>query len=339
MIYTLLLACVRDSVITQPFPGSESTDVGETDLPNDSGEPAGGDSGLVDSGTGDTEPNDTGGPCAPVQAPSATSAEVFSRAGSIIAESPSSFSAGNFGPTMQAAGFSWVALQVANGTTVHDSAEWAQWISEWRCYIPYVGAWTVTLTDPETEARLSADILADHGFDFLIVDAEYEYKYSQDSGYCGECFERTGRWISAYQAQASARGVSGRPAALTSYGRVDMADLDWRAWSNAGFHLLPQTYWNESAIYQPYLAVDAAVRWVRPEMETYAFFGADMVHPMLGIWGSGAIGYVSGQTYVDDLAAAQSAYGQVGFSVFRGDMMPADEWAVLGSGVSRGLAR
>lgn len=330
MLVAVLLACAADGgLIPQPFPG-DATEAADSGTPTDSG--------PFDSGLSDTGADDTNEPCTPVDAPTATSAEVFSRGGVLIAESPTSFSAGTFGPTLQAAGFSWVAVQVQNGTTSHDSSNWADWMAEWRCYVPYVGAWSVTLTEPETEATLSADILADHGFDFLIVDAEYEYKYSQDAGYCGECFERSGRWLAAYQAQAAARGVSDRPAALTSYGRVDMADLDWRGWSNAGFHLLPQTYWNENAIYQPYLCVDAALRWVRPEMESNPFFSSDMVHPMLGIWGSGTAGYVTGQSYLDDLAAAQATYGQVGFSVFRGDMTPGEEWAVLGQGIAQGLA-
>lgn len=310
-------------------------DAGNEDIPFDA--PVGDGDDDADDPAEDPETEEE--PCAPVPAPPATAAEIFSRAGAIIAESTSSFPASAFGPTLRDNGFSWVSVQIVNGEGVQEEANWAGWMEAWRCYLPYVGAWGVNRTAPETEADLAADLVALYGFDFYIADAEYEYKYSQDSGYCGECFERSGRWINAFTSRLSSHGLTGLPLALTSYGRVDLADLDWRSWSNAGFHFMPQTYWNDSDIYEPRACVEMAVTWIRPDVgETSPFWTADQVHPMLGIWGGGSTRYVTGREYVDNLAAAQAAWGQVGFSVFRGDMCPSDEWAVLGEGIAAGLA-
>jgi hypothetical protein len=285
---------------------------------------------------GDPEPEEE--PCTPVPAPPATASEIFSRAGAIIAESTSAFPASAFGPTLRDNGFSWVSVQIINGEGIQEEASWSGWMEAWRCYLPFVGAWGVNRTAPEAEAGLAADLVAGHGFDFYIADAEYEYKYSQDSGTCGECFERSGRWITEFMGRLSGHGLADFPVALTSYGRVDLADLDWRSWSSAGFHFMPQTYWNDYDIYEPRACVEMAVTWIRPEMETSPFWTADQVHPMLGIWGGGVSRYVTGSQYVENLAAAQAAWGQVGFSVFRGDMCPSGEWPVLGEGIAAGLA-
>jgi len=346
MLALLLLAGCEGSFRGGGDPsGDDAREPGDAseDVPRDEAGEAPGDETLVEdvpaeqAEVEDPAPEDLPeeeGPCTPVPAPTATASDIFSRAGVMIAESTSAFPAGSFGSVLRDNHFSWVAVQIVNGEGVNEEAAWDGWIASWRCYLPYVGAWGVNRTSPEAEADLAADKVARHDFAFYIADAEQEYKYSQEPDYCGECFERSGRWIAEFSSRLAGHGLPDLPVALTSFGRVDLADLDWRVWSDSGFHFLPQAYWNEYPIYQPSECVRAAVTWIRPEVEDSPFWTADQVHPMIGIWDD----RMGARQYLDDLAAARTAYGQLGFSVYRGDSCPSGEWPVLGQGVVEGLA-
>jgi hypothetical protein len=234
----------------------EAVDATEDDSRDEAGETSGDDILIEDlpseaeeiEDAAPEDPPEEEEPCTPVPAPPASSYDIFSRAGVMIAESTSSFPAGAFGPLLRENHFSWVAVQIVNGEGVNEESAWDGWIAAWRCYVPYVGAWGVNRTSPEAEADLAAEKVAGHDFAFFIADAEQEYKYSQDADYCGECFERSGRWIAEFRSRLAGYGLTDLPVALTSFGRVDLADLDWRIWSDSGYHFLPQAYWNEFPI-------------------------------------------------------------------------------------------
>jgi hypothetical protein len=263
-------------------------------------------------------------------APSPSS--MWSKAGMWVVAPPTTFPASAFGQRIKDHGFTWVALQIMDGTTVHEEAQWPAWIAAWRTYVPYVGAWVVNRIDPIAEADLAADKLVQYGFDFFIANAEAEYKYSQPT-FCGPCFDRSSQYVARFRSK-----LPTMPSAMSSFGRVDLADIDWRAWRDGGFHFLPQTYWNDSPIYQPQSCVERAIHYVRPEdPKKTPFWTPDLVHPTIGLWGGGAGTYVSGAQYGADLAASKAAHGQRGASVYRGDMIPASEWAGLGQVMAQGL--
>ncbi len=220
---------------------------------------------------------------------------------------------------------SWVAVLVHDGLTENArNAGYFQsgWIAQLRAKGVAVGAWGVQRTDPEGEAKLAAKLVQKWGFDFYIADAEAEYKYTSPSGaFDAVAYGRSKRFVAAFRAL-----MPKLPAALSTYGRADMCDIDWAAWRGAGFVYLPQTYWNEFDIYQPSECVKGAVKAGWPK---------NQVFPTIGIWGGGQRKYVSAADYVADLKKG----GTVGFSVYVGESMALSEWDVFGPAVAAGLAR
>src|SRR5207302_1833233 len=104
------------------------------------------------------------------------------------------------------------------------------------------------------EAKLAAQLVTKWGFDFYVADAENEYKYSLGPGmFSPEQFGRSKRFVTAFRALQPRL-----PAAISSYGRADLCDIDWQAWRDQGCVYLPQAYWNEDAIYQPSACVTGA---------------------------------------------------------------------------------
>jgi hypothetical protein len=238
---------------------------------------------------------------------------------------PAAFSPGDLGAAAKAGSFKWITVQVHDGVVVQSDAESAfasGWIDAMRSLGFKVGGWGPLRTSPEDEAKVASDLVAKWKLDFYVADAEAEYKYTApDGSFSPEEFGRSARFVKAFRALQPTL-----PAAVSSYGRADLADLDWKAWRTGGFVYMPQAYWNEDLIYQPSACMDAAVKlgWAR-----------STVFPTIGIWGGGARKYVSADEYVADLEKASV----VGFSVYLGESMPFGEWAELGKGISAGLAR
>ena len=119
----------------------------------------------------------------------------------------------------------------------------------------------------------------------------------------------------------------GLPAALSSYCRPDMHDLDWAAWHTADFVFLPQAYVNDfGAAAAPAACVSAAA----------PVFGAANVYPTIGMY-PGARRPLTGAGYARLLRRA----GTVGFSVYLAETRMDDrEWQSLGAAIdSLGIAR
>ena len=259
-----------------------------------------------------------------VASPPPAAPTIWDHAGAFIWHG-AAFPAGAGAPKMQNNHIAWVAILIHDGLNVDaDSAAQldAGWMAQYRSRGISVGAWGVNRVSPEQEAQLAASLIRQRGFDFYIANAEAEYKYTQPNGaWSPEAYGRSARFVAAFRGE-----LPDLPAAVSSYGRTDLADIHWAAWRDGGFHYLPQTYWNESDIYQPRLAVDAAVAsgWPRSR-----------VHPTFGIWGGGARRVVTGDEYVNDLLGQ----GTLGFSIYLGEVTGDADWAAMGRGVSAGLAR
>jgi hypothetical protein len=218
-------------------------------------------------------------------------------------------------------GFGWVAVFVHDGL-VEDPIE-ADWVNRFRqaTGLP-VGGWGVLRTEASLEASLAHEIVERYGLDFYIANAEAEYAYTREDGQNAQRFERSRVFVDAFRAKRPTL-----PAALSSYCRADMQDLDWNAWRAAGFVFLPQAYVNDfGALVTPDMCLQGA----------RAHFPRRAVHPTIGMH-PGAARSLRAVDYVRLLARA----GTVGFSVYLAETrMTEGEWQVLGSGIaSRGIAR
>jgi hypothetical protein len=112
------------------------------------------------------------------------------------------------------------------------------------------------------------------------------------------------------------------PAAVASFCRPDQHDLDWKAWSAAGFDFLPESYVNDlGASVDPASCVAGAA----------AFFPSDRVHPIVGMY-QGKFGLGSTATYAGLLQQA----GTKGFSVYLAEQGMTDaKWAAFGHAITR----
>lgn len=224
------------------------------------------------------------------------------------------------GQELRANGFGWVAVFVQDGVT-EDPVE-NDWIARFRTASGLaVGGWGALRTQPVREARLASALVSRDGLDFYIADPEADYAYSGPSGPSTDRFRRSGLFVAAFR-----RLQPSLPAAVSSYCRPDEHDLDWSAWSSAGFAFLPQAYVNDfGTAASPESCVDAA--------KTY--FPASSVHPTIGMY-PGVARSLRATAYARLLAQA----GTVGFSVYLAETrMTPDDWNALGTAMrSRGIA-
>jgi hypothetical protein len=219
------------------------------------------------------------------------------------------------------AGFGWVAVFLHDGTA-EDPVE-ADWVARFRraTGLP-VGGWGVLRTQPADEAALVDRLLTRYGLDFYVADAETEYEYSGVGGTDPARFARSRAFVSAFRTLRP-----GLPAALSSYCRPDLHDLEWGAWRAAGFVFLPQAYVNDfGADAAPAACVHAAA----------PVFGVRNVHPTIGMH-RGARRPLTSAGYARLLARA----GTVGFSVYLAETRMDDrEWQSLGAAIATlGIAR
>ncbi len=223
---------------------------------------------------------------------------------------------------LKAAGVKWVAVQISDGTTVNPEVEQALqagYIQKLHVAGIKVGFWGVNRLDPEAEAKVSADQVKKWGADFYIADAEIEYKYTAGDGKPSpENYGRSQRWVKTFR-----EALPDIPAAVSSYGRADMADIDWKAWRDAGFDYLPQAYENEFDIYDVRESAKGAVKTGWP---------LDRVHPTVGLWGGGQKRLVTSGEYMQELREAKT----VGFSSYLAEQMSDDDWAGLTAAIRQG---
>ncbi len=218
-------------------------------------------------------------------------------------------------------GFGWVAVLVHDGL-VEDPVD-DDWVARFRraSGLP-VGGWGVLRTQPVEEAALADALVGRYGLDFYIADAEADYGYSGDDGPDAERFRRSQGFVAAFRKLRPTL-----PAGLSSYCRPDEHDIDWGAWSSAGFVFLPQAYVND---FGAAVAPEACVRAAR------AYFPTTAVHPTIGMYaGVRRSLRAAGYTRLLDRA------GTVGFSVYLAETgMTEDQWRDLGDAIEKlGIAR
>lgn len=224
------------------------------------------------------------------------------------------------GQELRANGFGWVAVFVQDGAT-EDPVE-NDWIARFRAASGLsVGGWGALRTEPVREAQLASSLVSRDGLDFYVADAESDYVYSGSDGASDERFRRSRSFVSEFR-----RLQPSLPAAVSSYCRPDQHDLDWGAWSAAGFAFLPQAYVNDfGSAASPESCVDGAK----------AYFPAASVHPTIGMY-PGLARSLRAAAYARLLGRA----GTVGFSVYLAETrMTPDDWRALGEAMrARGIA-
>jgi hypothetical protein len=219
------------------------------------------------------------------------------------------------GHDLRANGFGWAAVFIQDGTTAAPVDP--VWIDRFRraSGLP-LGGWGVLRTDPVGEADLVHRLLAQYDLTFYVADAEAEYGYTGPTGRSGARFHRSAAFAGELR-----RLDPGLPAAVASYCRPDQHDLDWKAWSAAGFDFLPEAYVNElGAAAAPAACVAGAA----------AYFPLDRVHPIVGMY-EGKLGLGSVATYARLLRQA----GTTGFSVYVAEQGMTDaKWGAFGRAIS-----
>jgi len=218
------------------------------------------------------------------------------------------------GAEMRDNGFGWVAVFLQDGLSA-DPIE-GEWVARFRqaSGLP-VGGWGALRTHPVEEARLASSLVERYGLDFYIADAEAEYSYSGAAGPERSRFRRSKQFVTAFRSLEPSL-----PAGVSSYCRPDRHDIDWSAWSSAGFAFLPQAYVNDfGAAAAPAACLHAA----------QAYFPAADVHPTIGMYpGLSRSLRAAGYARLLELA------GSVGFSVYLAETrMTPDAWSALGAAI------
>jgi hypothetical protein len=220
------------------------------------------------------------------------------------------------GEQLRANGFGWAAIFVQDGTTAAPVDQ--VWIQKFRdaSGLP-LGAWGALRTKPVGEAELARRLIGHYGLDFYVADAEAEYGYTGPGGASGTRFRRSAAFAGEFR-----KLEPSLPAAVTSYCRPDEHDLDWKAWSNAGFDFLPEAYVNElGASADPAACVAGAA----------PYFPADRIHPIVGMY-LGKLGLGSAAAYARLLQQADTK----GFSVYLAEEGMTDaKWAAFGRAIQQ----
>jgi hypothetical protein len=229
---------------------------------------------------------------------------------------PTSIDPVALGKELRANDFGWAAIFIQDGTEAAPLDP--VWIQKFRdaSGLP-LGAWGVLRTNPVGEAGLVHTLVDRYGLDFYVADAEAEYGYTGTGGASGTRLRRSAAFVARF------RGLEpGLPAAVASYCRPDEHDLDWRAWSSAGFDFLPEAYVND---------LGASVAPAACVAGSATYFPADRVHPIVGMY-QGRLGLGSAATYGRLLHEA----GTKGFSVYLAEQGMTDaKWAAFGRAIEQ----
>ncbi|MGH3000203.1 MAG: hypothetical protein ACRDNM_12980, partial [Gaiellaceae bacterium] len=212
---------------------------------------------------------------------------------------------------LTSAHFTWIAFHVDDVGTL----DWTNqhWLDVMRANGIEVGAWGAEGLNPIASAAIADLAIRTYGFDFYIADAETPYMGKRDSA----AWNRSANFILAFRALQPTI-----PAALVTLGAAKppyVLPMNFPAWRNGGFELLPEAYYNQYPGFRPDLTVAHAER---------AGYSLSDVHPVIGVYHN-----YPAANYVPLL----QNLGTHGFSVFLGDYMtPADYTALAGIAASTG---
>jgi hypothetical protein len=201
--------------------------------------------------------------------------------------------------------FTWVAFHVHNGTHVSYPLN-QQWIDVMRANGLEVGLWGWEDSNPWLAAQLAAFQVRLAGADFYIADAEYDYERTR----------HTANWLnSRIFATTFRQWEPNLPAAMTTFGSAKppwVLPIDFAAWRDNGFDLLPQAYYNQfPKDDRPDMTVAHAKR---------AKWPVDRVHPVIGVYHQ-----YPAANYIPLLQQA----GTTGNSVFLADQATAADFDAL----------
>jgi len=218
---------------------------------------------------------------------------------------PSAVDPAQFGATLRAAGFGWAAVYFGEAGVAHPPS--AEWIARFRqaSGLP-VGGWSVLGDDPEADAAVATQGIAQYGFSFYIADAE-----STDPAQP----QRSADFVAAFRAAEPTL-----PAGLSSLCHAEGVGL--APWAQAGFAFLPQAYVNDFGTgVSPSACVQAAAPW----------FPISQVHPTVASY-RGLLGTVKPRSFTHLLKQA----GTIGFSIFPAEAgMTAKNWQAYGQAIAK----
>jgi hypothetical protein len=239
-------------------------------------------------------------------------ADVFSGVG-LFVDNPQNFpDAPTVATQLETNHFTWIALHIDDVGTL----EWTDpsWIPTMRAHGIQVGIWGVEGGNPIAGAGIADFVLRTFSLDFYIADAEGPYEGKKRS----VGWERSSMFVRAFRAVQPTI-----PAALVTLGAAKapwVLPIDFAAWRNGGFDLLPEAYYNQFPGYRPDLTVAHAVR---------AGWPLSRVHPVIGVYH-----HYPAARYVPLL----QNLGTRGFSVFLGDQMTPADYVALSGAAAQTLA-
>jgi hypothetical protein len=205
---------------------------------------------------------------------------------------------------LEANHFTWIAFHVNNGLGQDDIP--LDWLDIFRAHGIAVGGWGYEDSKPLIEAVLADLAVRRYGLEFYIADAEAPYEQTKKLHGWG----RSKTFVDEFRTLEPTL-----PAALTTYGAATapwVLPIDFAAWRNAGFDLLPQAYYNQfPKAYRPDMTVAHSLR---------AGWPLDRVHPVLGVYR-----HYAAANYVP----LMTGLGTRGFSVFLADQASAADYAAL----------
>ena len=206
---------------------------------------------------------------------------------------------------LQSDHFSWIAFHAHNGVWQQWGTN-AEWVSVMRAHGLKVGLWGWEDANPWLAANLAAFQVRISGADFYIADAEWDYLRARHTA---------GWYRSRIFASTFRRLEPTVPAALTTFGAAEapwVLPIDFAAWRENGFDLLPQAYFNQfPKVDRPDQTVAHARR---------AHWPVERVHPVIGVYR-----HYPAARYVPLLRAA----GTTGYAVFIGDQATSADFQAL----------
>jgi hypothetical protein len=215
---------------------------------------------------------------------------------------------------MRAGGFGWIALDLHDGLELVEKADYRALIAQYRAKGIDVSGWGVLRTRPAEEAALAVDLCARYDLHAYIADGELELGYTQGSGPCDECFQRSDVWVDAFRKRTNME------LALSSYSIFAQHDAHYAPWIKAGAVAMPQTYTNEFTWATPEAGVVGAVDLKQPQNPPNGW-PRDRIFPTIGNYAVGGVQLPTAQEYVALLKQARV----VSFSIYLGELVQQGE--------------